>query len=207
MKIEITPANWGVRQDPKKLDIKWHVPSRKGLEFAIELYETLTEKALAALNKLIESPSAAREGAGKEWSDDVSRNLTLLRLLISGISSVFESKTVSEASPSSKNTDKDQEMKDPDADADEDGSSEDGIDEEGDSGGDDANNDDIKPSCVYPTGYMFEDDKSDPLCVKVHDLRVRSGEMFHRVHGFLVKYAEDDVPCFNALYTVSFFCW
>jgi proteasome activator subunit 4 len=64
-----------------------------------------------------------------------------------------------------------------------------------------AQDDDVKPTYRYPAGYFFKDPE-DPLYITVHNLRDKVGEILHSVHVFLTSSQEDDVPCFNALYTV-----
>nr|KMM64948.1 hypothetical protein CPAG_01300 [Coccidioides posadasii RMSCC 3488] len=86
----IQVEQWGQRQDPKELTIKWHVPQRGEIEFAVELFTSQSENAL---------------------TDD------------------------------------------------------------------------------------------DPLCIKLHDIRERIGQVLHNVHRFLVEKQEDDVSCFSPLYT------
>jgi proteasome activator subunit 4 len=57
----------------------------------------------------------------------------------------------------------------------------------------------IKRAFHYPTGYPLE--VGSETYEAVHKFRKTVGETLHKVHTFLVKNQEDDVPCFNALYT------
>ncbi|KAL7276003.1 Proteasome activator BLM10 [Rhizina undulata] len=178
---------WGKQYDCKDLTIKWHVPSKPEIEFAVQLFQTQAENALEALASLTSDTSEVkRDGTGKEWSDEVSRNLVLLRLIISGISVLFDPQRVPGGTLAEKeNEDDDLEMGDPDI---------------RDEPMGEAPDDDVKPTYRYPAGYFFKN-KDDPLYVTVHELRDKIGEMLHQVHDFLTTKQEDDVACFNALYT------
>lgn len=169
----------------------------------MELFRSQAENALEALASLTSGSSDIKsDGTGKEWSDEVSRNLVLLRLIISGISVLFDPQRIPGGTLVEKEKrDDDLEMKDID------GETEDtpGIEVSGADGSDEpmgeAQDDDVKPTYRYPAGYFFNDPE-DPLYVTVHTLRDKVGEILHSVHTFLTSSQEDDVPCFNALYTV-----
>jgi len=76
---------------PVDLTIKWHYPSPEEIEFAAELFESQVNTAVERLRNLIsDNPSVRRQGMNKEWSDEVSRNLSQLRLIISGVANLFD---------------------------------------------------------------------------------------------------------------------
>ncbi|KAF1363213.1 hypothetical protein EJ07DRAFT_104496 [Lizonia empirigonia] len=184
----ITAESWGRQVDIKKLNVKWHSPSHEEVEFAIRLFETHAGNSMKALIALISADlPIKREGTGKDWSDEVSRNLVLLRLIISGISVLFDVRH-------------DQVSGSIDAES-ESGSDPDAMDTEGiddDAGLGEAEDEEVKPTFQYESGYpLSRDDKGYKL---IHDLRHRVGEILHNVHRFLIEKQPDDVPCFNALY-------
>ena len=187
---------WGKLEDSKDLDIQWHVPSKEEIEFAVKVFCTLTEGAVETLSSLTSDNSGIkRDGTGKEWSDEVSKNLVLIRLAISGSSALFDPRylphgSLAERQPEMKEDDGDVDMiSSPDeSDSDPDVESESSTDEE------------PKTTHRYPTGYAFKD-QDDPLYISIHQLRDRIGETLHQVHTFLSSKQEDDVACFNALYT------
>ncbi|KAI9933023.1 hypothetical protein AWENTII_004630 [Aspergillus wentii] len=191
------PELWSYQPDPNNLTMKWHVPKREELEFAVELFQNQSEAALDQLSALTSDTSTVkRDGSGKDWSDEVTRNLVLLRLILSGISVLFDSKAAATTNNSETNkssaisndvemTD-DQEVsnvdgEDPDATLD---SSDDAV---------------IRDSFSYPTGYPLQE--NDPMYITIHGIRERAGWVLHEVHRFLTDKQEDDVPCFGALYS------
>ncbi|KZF24962.1 putative proteasome activator subunit 4 [Xylona heveae TC161] len=185
--------DWGQSPKPDELTISWHVPNREELEFAVELFQSQAESALYHLSSLTSDDSPIkRDGTGKEWSDEVSRNLVLLRLILSGISMLFDHKAASrygkEESPLVNGG------ADALATAEDDNQD---LDEEEVVLGDD--DEVVKPTFQYPAGYPLHDD--DPLHSVIHDLRERTGRLLHSVHRFLCEKQEDDVSCFTALYT------
>ena len=190
------PDDWGRIPKPSEINIKWHVPSKAEIEFAIELFQSQGEGALQHLISLTnENSLIKRDGTGKEWSDEMSRNLVLLRLLLSGVSVLFDAAAVSEdAGPTKVSSDGDVEMANANG----------YIPEEQDSAESDAvlgesADDEVKPTFKYPVGYLL--DKEDPLYKSIHHLRKRMGELLHEVHLFLTEKQEDDVACFGPLYT------
>jgi proteasome activator subunit 4 len=180
----LTAKSWGRVVDPKKLTVKWHTPSAEEIDFAVRLFESQSKSAINALVALTQpDPPIKRDGTGKDWSDEVSRNLVLLRLVISGISVLFDPRYNSESTGS-------------DASSDEDAMDTEGIDE--DAGLGEAEDEDVKPTFQYETGYPLKrDEKNYEL---IHELRKQVGETLHQVHKFLIEKQEDDVPCFNSLY-------
>ena len=193
----ITAEHWGVVQDPSLLTPKWHVPRREEIEFAVELFKNQATSALTQLQALTDgSSSIKRDGSGKEWSDEVARNLVLLRLILSGISVLFDDKGVSSGLVTmAAGVDADTSVsqvnghapEDP-FDVDEQDSTLDGTDETS-----------IKPSFQYPSGYLLE--PQDPLYDEIHHIRRETGRLLHDVHCFLTEHAEDDVSSFGPLYT------
>ncbi|KAK3724785.1 Proteasome activator BLM10 [Vermiconidia calcicola] len=185
----LSPDSWGRTVDPTTLDIHWHVPEHAELAFATRICEAQGGRALKALNELIsDTANIKRDGVGKDWSDEVSRNLVLLRLIISGVSRLFRSDdgtvtpyTFDEGEISEKMDDETDEANDSAVDLTE-------PDEEK-----------VKRAFHYTTGYPLE--VGSPQYEAVHKFRKTVGETLHRVHQFLVKNQEDDVPCLNALYT------
>ncbi|KAI9891228.1 MAG: hypothetical protein M1814_002918 [Vezdaea aestivalis] len=90
-------GDWGKMPRPNEIKPKWHLPSEEEQEFAINLFETLTDLALQDLKMLIrDSRSVGIDPASKEWSDELTRNLVLLRLIVSGMSYLFDWDQVSQ---------------------------------------------------------------------------------------------------------------
>ena len=198
---EIDIGNWGKEYDPKKINIRWHKPSREEVEFAVELFQTRAENAMNALALLASSNSPIkRDGADKEWTDEMTRNLTLIRLILSGASMLFDIKRVGSGVSTPELDalidDEDTEMVGADDDDDETQavSIKDGLGE--------ARDEEVQPTKKYAAGYYFQD-KNDPLYITLHELRDKIGETLHQTHIFLKTSQQDDVLCFNALYTVS----
>ncbi|KAK4985302.1 Proteasome activator BLM10 [Elasticomyces elasticus] len=191
----LTPEDWGQYVDPKSLNIKWHSPNQQEIDFAIRLFESQGGRAIEELNALISSESPVkRDGTGKDWSDEISRNLTLLRLVISGLSRFFRSDDESitpytyQDAQTNGHIDHDHNMDDADSAFDL------GESEE----------DTIRKSFQYATGYPLDVDS--PQYEAVHRMRRTAGETLHKVHLFLIQHQEDDVPCFSSLY-VAYRTW
>ena len=191
----IGPADWGMATDPQNLHIKWHVPKKDEIQFAVDLLKAQGENALGQLQALTSgSSSIKRDGVGKEWSDEVSRNLVLLRLLLSGVSVLFDTKLDSKiTTPQSESeTSADTEMVDAEAET-----SGDQHDEDSDANLRNADDDEAKPTFTYASGYQLEED--DDLYQELHTFRERTGQVLHAVHQFLVEKQQDDVACFEPL--------
>lgn len=187
---------WGKLENPKELTIKWHVPSKEEVEFAVKVFCALAEGAVQALSSLTSvSSGVKRDGTGKEWSDEVSKNLVLLRLAISGSSALFDPRYI----PGGILADREPEMKDDDGDVDMNGGSD--SDSDPDIEAETVTDEEPKTTHRYPAGYSFQNSE-DPSYIAIHQLRDRIGETLHQVHTFLSSEQEDDVACFNALYTV-----
>ncbi|PGH02062.1 proteasome activator subunit 4 [Blastomyces parvus] len=192
----IQVEQWGQRHDPNLLTIKWHVPQREELEFAVELFKSQAENALDQLTSLTsETPNINRDGSGKEWSDEVTRKLVLLRLIISGMSMLFDNKAASNYTSGRSRSHADIDVSMSDAN---DQHSKGEISED-DSALDGSDDSAVRQTFQYPTGYLLKED--DPLYIEIHDIRRRVGEVLHNVHRFLVEKQEDDVSCFTPLYT------
>jgi proteasome activator subunit 4 len=190
------PNDWGKFPKPTELNIRWHVPKEAEIDFALEVFESQGEGAMRSLKSLIGGTSAIkRDGSDKAWSDEVSRNLVLLRLLISGVAVLFDAEAASKQS-------EDKHI----------GLNGDAImvearehspegNEEAELDAALAPNDDKepKPKFYYPDGYVLMKDSHQ--FGKLHDLREQIGKLFHQVHEFLVEKQQDDVACFSPLYT------
>ena len=185
----IGPQDWGMIPDLQNLNIKWHVPNQEEIAFAVDLLKAQGENALNQLQALTAGTSSIkRDGVGKEWSDEVSRNLVLIRLLLSGVSVLFDPKLESKADT----VDPDTEMVDAHP-----GASEDDQDEDFDAYPGNAEENEVRPSFLYPAGYMLKE--GDDLYNELHAFRERTGTVLHEVHQFLIEKQEDDVACFEPL--------
>ncbi|TKA50864.1 hypothetical protein B0A49_13634, partial [Cryomyces minteri] len=193
----LTAQDWGKIINPKDLTIEWHTPSREEIDFAIELFESQAERAIAALTALTGANSPIkRDGTGKDWSDEVSRNLTLLRLVISGISRLFYSDDTTITPRTHRDIAMNGTAHGTGIAREESSPNEDDSDEADLGESDDKQ---IRISFQYPTGYPLE--VGSAQYELVHRIRHSAGEILHHVHEFLVAKQEDDVPCFSSLYT------
>ena len=257
--------DWGRLTRPEELHIKWHKPSPAGLKFAAKLALQHIGSANIQLEALCseESPIAL-DGTGKDWSDEVSRNLILVRLCLSGMAYVIDSNVIdeeshrpfarlqrsSEDSESSSLVELTPEDQSTDSDS---------IDSTGqpipvswdpnlnpvrpvrgvrvvpspetgttrssqgtfrtseNEGSIDPSDYDlratdefvIRPTYKYPAGYPFpkrsrseeEVRQSNNLYHTFHGIRLQAGEVLRKVHEFLRMRQQDDVTCFNALYS------
>ncbi|KAF2793871.1 hypothetical protein K505DRAFT_375027 [Melanomma pulvis-pyrius CBS 109.77] len=184
----LTTDSWGRLPNPKELEIKWHKSKPEEIDFAVKLFESQSKNAINALLALIHpDPPIKRDGTGKDWSDEVSRNLVLLRLVLSGISVLFDPRHDQALGGSAT---------DSDSDSDSDAMDTEGIDDDGGLG--EAEDEEVKPTFQYETGYSLK--RNDKNYKLIHHLRQQVGEILHQVHQFLIKKQEDDVPCFNSLY-------
>ena len=189
------PDDWGMIPSPQSLNIEWHIPSREEIEFAVRLFKDQGKSAVGQLTALTSGAShIKRDGTGKEWSDEVSRNLVLLRLLLSGVSVLFDAEAASTESHSTDNVDVDVDM----------GTANGHLPEEKDTESsatpvEEVEENEVKPTYKYPAGYALTD--TDLLYKELHDLRIQAGELLHAVHDFLTHKQEDDIACFGPLYT------
>lgn len=189
------PQDWGWIPKPDGLNIKWHVPQKAEIDFALELFRSQGEAAMGSLRSLIDGTSSIkRDGSDKAWSDELSRNLVLLRLLLAGVAVLLDPKQVSKNhnnEPAELNGDTEMAYANGHAVEESEDSTEIAL----------ALNDDdeARPTFRYPDGYVLEIES--PHYIKVHALRQSMGVLFHEVHQFLVEKQQDDVACFNPLYT------
>ncbi|KAI5859308.1 hypothetical protein GGS23DRAFT_330594 [Durotheca rogersii] len=186
--------DWGKTTSPADLTIRWHLPFHDEIQFAVELFESQAGGAMRRLESFMgDCPPVSRKGKNKEWSDEVSRQLTQLRLVISGLAALFDPKRASGELNSYVKTngnlggDDDELMNDDDYDDDNDNP----LAEVGE-------DDETKPQFKYPSGYVLTPNTS--LYNRIHSLRDDIGELLSRTHSFLNTHLEDDVACFTALY-------
>ncbi|KAH8666854.1 hypothetical protein BX600DRAFT_380737 [Xylariales sp. PMI_506] len=186
----LSVSDWGQVTTPADLTIRWHRPVPEEIQFAVGLFEAQANGAMQRLQSLMsDNPPVSRKGKNKEWSDEVSRQLSQLRLAISGVSVLFDPKRASGETNGHVNgvtdSDSDEEMKD--------------TDEEEDPLAEAADDDETRPQYKYQSGYLLAPE--DPLYARIHDLRDEIGRLLSSTHAFLNAHQEDDVPCFTALYT------
>ena len=200
VKDGVTGSLWGFAEPAQSINPKWHVPSEEEIEFAVKLFDSQAKTAMSKLNGLIDGTSSIkRDGSGKEWSDEVSRNLVLFRLLLAGVSILFDAEGVNEGLQTTANgIDADTSMSQANG-----HTSEEATEAEASLDGTDETS--IKPSFQYPTGYGLKPD--DESYQTVHQTRRKIGQTLHKVHVFLTNEGEDDVSSFGPLYTAyrSFF--
>ena len=200
----ICPSDWGMIPDPKKLNIKWHVPSKTEIEFAVDLFRIEGESALEQLEALIDgSSSIKRDGSNKVWSDEVARNLVLIRLLLSGVAVIFDPKSESKQNSES-GSESSTDIEIVEANGYTPNESSDDVEASPERIANESEEDEARPTFKYPTGYLLEE--NDPLYDSVHYLRSRMGKTLHSVHRFLMENQPDDVACFNPLYS-AYKCW
>jgi len=181
--------DWGRTVKPSDLTIKWHFPTPEEIAFAVELFNSQVDTATARLTNLIsDNPSVSRKGKNKEWSDEVSRNLSQLRLIISGIATLFDPKKASGQSSDTTDSDGDTSMDTIEVqEVDDDPLAETAEDEE------------TRPQFHYRAGYLL--DKTSTVYINIHKRREEIGHLLSRIHEFLTQNQEDDVACFTSLYT------
>ena len=181
--------DWGRTTSPSDLTIKWHRPSPPEIRFAVELFETQTKAATRKLELLMgdETP-VSRKGKNKEWADEVSRALSQIRLVISGVAALFDPRRAAgETDGLANGGDRIQTDGDVLMEEDEDPLAEVADDEE------------LTRQFRYPAGYLL--DVKSPLYDRIHELREDIGRLLSRTHAFLGAHQEDDVSCFTALYS------
>ncbi|KXX81506.1 Proteasome activator BLM10 [Madurella mycetomatis] len=181
--------DWGRTTAPADLTIKWHRPSGAEIIFAVELFESQARSAAKRLEQLMsDDPPVSRKGKNKEWSDELSRSLTALRLIISGISTLFDpSRASGEAGQGAINgsgkTDTEGDTL---------------MEEDDDPLAEVADDEELKRQIHYPAGYLLS--PKDPIYDRIHGLREDIGRLLSKTHGFLNANQEDDVACFTSLY-------
>ncbi|KAG9243685.1 putative proteasome activator complex subunit 4 [Calycina marina] len=192
MERGIDIGDWGRMVRPNDLTIKWHLPSQEEIAFAVELFDSQVETAVARLTNLIsDTPAVSRKGTNKEWSDEVSRNLSQLRLILSGINSLFDPNYASRLVSKSEHVDTTGPGGvDPDAMD---------IDTDDDPLAETTEDESTRPQFHYHAGYLL--DKNSDIYHHIHKHREEVGHLLSEIHAFLVEHQEDDVACFTALYT------
>ncbi|KAI2470230.1 hypothetical protein F4781DRAFT_430644 [Annulohypoxylon bovei var. microspora] len=184
--------DWGKTTSPADLTIRWHRPLQEEIQFAVELFESQAVGAMKRLESFIsDSPPVSRKGKNKEWSDEVTRQLSQLRLVISGLAALFDPKRASGEPTGHVNGNGNIDNQEDETMADDDDDSENPLAEVGE-------DDETKPQFKYPSGYLLTPDS--PLYNRIHDLREDIGRLLSQTHSFLNDHQEDDVSCFTALY-------
>lgn len=179
--------DWGKTTLPADLTIRWHRPATEEVQFAVELFESQARGASERLGLLMSDQTpVSRKGKNKEWGDEVSRQLTHLRLVISGASALFDPRKAAGEASGVTNDDGRIEADD------------DVIMEDEDPLAEVADDEELKRQYRYPSGYIL--DPKSPLYARIHELRENIGHLLTKTHGFLNKNQEDDVTCFTALY-------
>ncbi|RSL86860.1 hypothetical protein CEP52_015699 [Fusarium oligoseptatum] len=188
IKRGIDVDDWGKTTAPNDLTIRWHQPSPAEIDFAVELFASQTKTAKDQLELLMsDNPPVSRTGKNKEWSDEVSRLMQQIRLVTSGMATMFDPERA--AGIMTGNTEEDHDVAREDDDEmmiDEDPLAEVAEDEE------------LRPQFRYKAGYVLK--SSDPAYRKIHDLREELGHLLTKTHSFLNENQEDDVNSFTALY-------
>ncbi|KAI1817275.1 hypothetical protein GGS20DRAFT_59001 [Poronia punctata] len=175
-------GDWGKPTPPSDLTIRWHRPLPEEIQFAAELFESQAGGAMRRLELLMsDDPPVSRKGKHKEWSDETSRQLNQLRLVLSGTAVLFDPKRAS-GGPNGQEIG-DVIMKDG-------GEEDDPLADK-----DEAS----RPQYKYEAGYLLT--PGTPLYDRIHSLREDIGRLLSRTHSFLNAHQEDDVSCFTALYT------
>lgn len=181
--------DWGRPTAPADLTIKWHRPAHPEVVFAVELFESQARSAAQRLEQLMsDDPPVSRKGKNKEWSDELSRSLTALRLIISGVSTLFD--PIRASGERGGQTANGAGKTDAEGDA--------MMEEDDDPLAEVADDDELKRQFHYPAGYLLTPE--DPVYERIHDLREDVGRLLSRTHAFLNANQEDDVACFTALY-------
>lgn len=176
--------DWGRGTNPANLTIKWHRATPEEIQFAVEVFQAQAEGAMQRLESLMsDDPPVSRSGKNKEWSDEVSRQLSQIRLVISGIATLFDPKRASGELNGHVNGD--EEMRD--------------VEEEEDPLAEVGEDDETRPQYKYQSGYLLN--STDPLYGRIHDVRDNIGHLLSRIHSFLNTHQADDVACFTALYS------
>ncbi|KAK4666203.1 Proteasome activator BLM10 [Podospora pseudopauciseta] len=180
--------DWGRPTKPSELTIRWHRPSHDEILFAVELFESQTRSAAQRLEQLMsDDPPVSRKGKNKEWSDELSRSLTALRLIISGVSTLFDPQRASGETSTQSNGNGTAEA---DGDA--------MMEEDDDPLAEVADDEELKRQFHYPAGYILKPE--DPIYNRIHELREDVGRLLSRTHYFLNANQQDDVACFTSLY-------
>ena len=175
-------GDWGRTTAPANLTIRWHQPSSQEIDFAVELFAAQIKSATEQLELLMsDNPPVSRTGKNKEWSDEVSRLMQQIRLVISGMSTMFDPKYAAGEKAEGMIVDSDTytlvEDEDPLAEV--------------------AEDEELRPQYHYQAGYLLQ--QNDHAYRRIHDLREQLGHLLSKTHAFLNDKQEDDVNCFTAL--------
>lgn len=191
--------DWGRHTDPRDLTIRWHRPSPAEIDFAVELFRDQAETASRRLEALMsDEPPVSRKGKNKEWADEVGRNLGQLRLVVSGISVLFDPKRASGESNGHVNGNGHLDGNADNSSDNNNGDSDVMMDADDDPLAEVAEDEEMRPQFRYEAGYPL--DPSTPVYATIHNIREDIGRLLSKVHDFLNRHQEDDVSCFTALY-------
>lgn len=187
--------HWGQTTTPADLTIRWHQPSPSEIDFAVELFESQSRAALEQVELLMsDNPPVSRKGKNKEWSDEFSRMIQQIKLIVAGIGNLFDPDVASGKSSHSVGEDMDTQDRD-----------EDEIMEDDDEPlAESSEDDELRPQFRYKAGYVLQ--PSDPNYKKLHDIRDDIGRLLSKAHAWMIVNQEDDVNSFTALYT-AFRTW
>ncbi|KAI1319818.1 hypothetical protein F5Y16DRAFT_93876 [Xylariaceae sp. FL0255] len=193
--------DWGRTTAPDDLKIRWHRPNEKEIQFAAELFESQAGAAMRRLEALMsDEPPVSRKGKNKEWSDETARQLSQLRLVISGVATLFDPKQASGEINGQVNGSTNKHLPNGDGEMQDNDDNEDGDDEESDDPLAEAGEDDeTKPQFKYQAGYLLS--TNTEIYDRIHLLRGDIGKLLSRTHAFLNSHQEDDVASFTALYS------
>lgn len=186
LKRGLDVEDWGKITKPNDLTVHWHFPSDEEIEFAVELFDSQVTTATERLTNLIgENPSVSRKGKNKEWSDEVSRNLSQLRLILAGIATLFDPKKAS-GQDQQLNGDTPMGGVDP-------------VEDDDNPLAEAAEDEESRPQFHYRAGYLL--DRNSVTYSHIHKRREDVGHLLSKIHDFLTRDQEDDVACFTALYS------
>ncbi|EMR08512.1 hypothetical protein PNEG_02995 [Pneumocystis murina B123] len=87
----IQPDYWAHKTDPKKLNIKWHIPSEDEITFSVNLFIYQSNKILKDLSYLMQTCTKSTFKTRKEWSDNVTKCVFYLKKGLFGIAFLFDS--------------------------------------------------------------------------------------------------------------------
>lgn len=175
---------WGHVTSPSELSVRWYCPSADEIKFATEIFESEVKTASQKILDLMgEKPPVSSSGKNKEWSDELSRSLNALRLIISGISTLFDPNQASgESNGTGPDVDGETLMED----------------EDNNPLAELADDDELKRQFRYPAGYPPWRDSD--YYERLHKIREDVGRLLSQTHQYLNTHQQDDVACFTALY-------
>lgn len=212
-----TVDDWGRQTDPSKgLKLHWHLPTEEQVSFAVKVYVNNAEYSISELEKLMKGDPKQQQ----KWSEEVTKQLNYLRMIISGAAVLYDPAKISSTGLPSDISNRsgsellpgngDAEMTDVSIDANisaqdsmELDAEDDADAEEDDGEEDDEESSSIKKLFTYPTGYFFAESKDDPLYEKVHHIHERLGWLIHDLHSYLQQYKEDDVTAIGNLASIT----